>query len=49
MENTVIGFLGAGQMARALAGGFVRAGLAAASDVVAHDPRTRLPNSLLPK
>lgn len=38
MANKVIGFLGAGQMARALAGGFVRAGLVSASDVVAHDP-----------
>jgi pyrroline-5-carboxylate reductase len=38
MSNTVIGFLGAGQMARALAGGFVRAGLAAAADIVAYDP-----------
>jgi len=33
-----IGFIGAGQMATALAQGFVRAGLAAASDLVASDP-----------
>jgi pyrroline-5-carboxylate reductase len=38
MSHTVIGFLGAGQMARALAGGFVRAGLATAADLVAYDP-----------
>jgi pyrroline-5-carboxylate reductase len=38
MGATSIGFIGAGQMARALARGFVRAGLVAASDLVAADP-----------
>ncbi len=38
MTDKGIGFLGAGQMARALAGGFVRAGLVAAERIVAHDP-----------
>ena len=38
MSAVVIGFLGAGQMARALAGGFVRAGLVAGEALVAHDP-----------
>jgi pyrroline-5-carboxylate reductase len=33
-----IGFVGAGQMARALAGGFVRAGLVAPDEVLAADP-----------
>ena len=33
-----IGFVGAGQMARALAGGFVRAGLIAPGQVLAADP-----------
>ncbi len=38
MADKVIGFFGAGQMARALAGGFVRAGLVGAERIVAHDP-----------
>ncbi len=38
MSKNVLGFLGAGQMARALAEGFVRAGLIDAANVVAHDP-----------
>ncbi len=37
MENTQIGFIGAGQMARALALGFVRSGLIAANQVRAAD------------
>ena len=40
MIESVVGFLGAGQMAQALAAGFVRAGLASDSNVVAHDPNT---------
>jgi pyrroline-5-carboxylate reductase len=36
----VIGFIGAGQMAAALAGGFVRAGLVNPEQIVAHDPST---------
>lgn len=35
---TVIGFIGAGQMAKALAAGFVRAGLVAPQAIVASDP-----------
>lgn len=38
MSQRVLGFLGAGQMARALAAGFVRAGLVDAASLVAHDP-----------
>ncbi len=38
MSTTVLGFLGAGQMGRALAGGFLRAGLVTGSDLVAFDP-----------
>jgi len=38
MLNQSIGFIGAGQMARALAGGFVTAGLIAADRVLAADP-----------
>lgn len=38
MQQDTIGFIGAGQMARALAAGFVRAGLAAPERVVAADP-----------
>jgi pyrroline-5-carboxylate reductase len=38
MQQQSIGFIGAGQMARALAGGFVRAGLAASQRIVAADP-----------
>jgi pyrroline-5-carboxylate reductase len=34
----VVGFLGAGRMAQALAAGFVRGGLTAASNVIAYDP-----------
>src|ERR1700761_667119 len=37
MIREKIGFLGAGQMARALAGGFVRAGLVEPSQVLASD------------
>jgi pyrroline-5-carboxylate reductase len=37
-SNPTIGFLGAGKMATALAGGFIRAGLATAADVMAGDP-----------
>ena len=38
MPDVTIGFIGAGQMARALAAGFVRAGLLAADAIVASDP-----------
>ncbi len=38
MSHRKLGFLGAGQMARALAAGFVRAGLVEAASVVAYDP-----------
>ena len=38
MAKRIIGFLGAGQMARALAGGFARADLVSGSDIVAFDP-----------
>ena len=38
MIEQTIGFIGAGQMARALAGGFVGAGLVRASQLVATDP-----------
>lgn len=38
MQQKTIGFIGAGQMARALAAGFVRAGLVAAPQIVASDP-----------
>jgi pyrroline-5-carboxylate reductase len=38
MYDSIIGFIGAGQMARALAQGFVRAGLVPAEGVVACDP-----------
>lgn len=38
MLQETIGFIGAGQMARALAGGFVRAGLIAPARVIAADP-----------
>ncbi|MEZ6073326.1 MAG: NAD(P)-binding domain-containing protein [Pirellulales bacterium] len=38
MSSLRIGFIGAGRMASALAGGIVRAELAAAADVVAADP-----------
>ncbi|MCA9246831.1 MAG: pyrroline-5-carboxylate reductase [Planctomycetales bacterium] len=37
-KKTTLGFIGAGQMAKALAGGFVRAGLVAAEDIWAADP-----------
>lgn len=36
--NRTIGLLGAGQMARALASGWVKAGLAAPADLLAYDP-----------
>jgi pyrroline-5-carboxylate reductase len=38
MLPQVVGFIGAGQMARALAGGFVKAGLLAPAQIVAADP-----------
>jgi len=38
MTKHQIGFVGAGQMARALASGFVQAGLAAGEDILAFDP-----------
>ncbi len=38
MIQQTIGFIGAGQMARALAGGLVRAGLTSARHLVAYDP-----------
>jgi pyrroline-5-carboxylate reductase len=38
MSSPRIGFIGAGRMAAALAGGIVRAGLAEASDIIAADP-----------
>ena len=38
MLNSTIGFIGAGQMARALAQGFVAAKLTTAERVVAYDP-----------
>jgi pyrroline-5-carboxylate reductase len=38
MLDQTIGFIGAGQMARALAGGFVRADLTTAEQIVAYDP-----------
>ena len=38
MLEQTIGFIGAGQMARALAGGWVKAELAAPERIVAHDP-----------
>ena len=38
MSKQTIGFIGAGQMARALAQGFVAAGLVAAEDILAADP-----------
>jgi pyrroline-5-carboxylate reductase len=38
MLQETIGFIGAGQMARALAGGFVRAGLVAPARVISADP-----------
>ena len=38
MTKHQIGFVGAGQMARALASGFVQAGLADGSDILAFDP-----------
>ncbi|HTN76235.1 MAG TPA: NAD(P)-binding domain-containing protein, partial [Pirellulaceae bacterium] len=38
MSKLRIGFVGAGQMARALASGFVSAGLVAAEQIVAFDP-----------
>jgi len=38
MLQQTIGFIGAGQMARALAGGFVKAGLVAGERIVAADP-----------
>ncbi len=38
MQNQSIGFIGAGQMARALAAGFVKAGLVDAKSVLAADP-----------
>jgi pyrroline-5-carboxylate reductase len=38
MLNETIGFIGAGQMARALASGFVKAGLVAPAQIVAADP-----------
>lgn len=38
MTSLRLGFLGAGQMARALAGGFVRGGLVAGDAIIAHDP-----------
>jgi pyrroline-5-carboxylate reductase len=38
MPYQTIGFIGAGQMARALAAGFVRAGIAAPAEILAADP-----------
>ncbi len=38
MQQQTIGFIGAGQMARALAAGFVKAGLVSAERIVASDP-----------
>jgi pyrroline-5-carboxylate reductase len=38
MKSLKIGFIGAGQMARALAAGFVRAGIVAGEAIVASDP-----------
>jgi pyrroline-5-carboxylate reductase len=38
MSYKTIGFVGAGQMARALAAGFVRAGIASPGEIVAADP-----------
>lgn len=38
MRNHTLGFIGAGQMARALAKGFLRAGLLAPDQVIAFDP-----------
>jgi pyrroline-5-carboxylate reductase len=38
MRKQSIGFIGAGQMARALAAGFVKAGLAAPDEILAADP-----------
>lgn len=38
MSALRLSFLGAGQMARALAGGFVRGGVVSADSIVAHDP-----------
>src|SRR5688500_751959 len=38
MLNHTVGFIGAGQMARALAKGFLQAGLLAAERIVAFDP-----------
>ena len=38
MLKQTIGFIGAGQMARALASGFVKAGLMAPDEIVAADP-----------
>ena len=38
MAQPVIGFLGSGQMARALAGGFVHAGLISGENIIAFDP-----------
>src|SRR5262245_12232858 len=41
MLSQTIGFVGAGQMAKAMAQGFVRAGLLAESKVIAADPISR--------
>ena len=38
MISQTIGFIGAGQMAQALAKGFLRAGLVQGEQLVAHDP-----------
>jgi len=38
MLKQTVGFIGAGQMARALAQGFVKAGLLAARQIAAADP-----------
>ena len=38
MSRATIGFIGGGQMARALARGVVRAGLAQATDILMADP-----------
>jgi pyrroline-5-carboxylate reductase len=38
VEASTIGFLGAGKMASALASGFIRAGLASATGIIASDP-----------
>jgi pyrroline-5-carboxylate reductase len=47
MDPTTLGFWGAGQMARALAGGFVRAGLVTADRIAAFDPAPAAARSFL--